>query len=141
MPQVFDVGLSGGYRRNGVMAAALFEWQHMTSGGDIRRQDAPFISKRMNATRIGVMGMYPIPKLEALAWMGLWCTPDTPAVAQARVREATLKVLTQPAVRDRMLELGFEVAAPRSIDEMIAGLKADYDRVGAVLQSIGFKPE
>lgn len=67
MPQVFDVGLSGGYRRNGKMAAALFKWQHMTSGGDIRRQDAPFVSNRMNATRIGAMGMYPIPKLEALA--------------------------------------------------------------------------
>ena len=67
MPQVFDVGLSGGYRRHGVMAAALFKWQHMTSGGDIRRQDMPFVSNRMNATRIGAMGMYPIPKLEALA--------------------------------------------------------------------------
>src|SRR5262245_32761021 len=81
------------------------------------------------------------PKLEALGWMGLWCTPDVPAAAQARVREATLKVLTQPAVRDRLLELGFDVGAPRSVDDMVAGLKADYDRVGAVLQSIGFKPE
>lgn len=81
------------------------------------------------------------PKLEALAWMGLWCTPDVPAAAQARVRTAALKVLATPAVRDRLLELGFDVGAPRSIDEMTTGLKADYDRVGAVLQSIGFKPE
>jgi tripartite-type tricarboxylate transporter receptor subunit TctC len=81
------------------------------------------------------------PKLEALGWMGLWCPPDVPAAAQARVREATLKVLTQPAVRERLLELGFDVGAPRSVSDMVAGLKADYDRVGAVLQSIGFKPE
>jgi tripartite-type tricarboxylate transporter receptor subunit TctC len=81
------------------------------------------------------------PKLEALGWMGLWCTPDTPAAAQARVREATLKVLTRPAVRERLLELGFDVGAPRSVDDIVAGLKADYERVGAVLQSIGFKPE
>ena len=81
------------------------------------------------------------PKLEALAWMGLWCTPDVPAAAQARVRTAALKVLATPAVRDRLLELGFDVGAPRSVDEMTTGLKADYDRVGAVLQSIGFKPE
>jgi len=64
-----------------------------------------------------------------------------PAAAQARVREATLKVLTQPAVRDRLLELGFDVGSPRSVDDIIAGLKADYERVGTVLQSIGFKPE
>ena len=81
------------------------------------------------------------PKLEALAWMGLWCTPDVPAPVQARLREATLKVLAQPAVRDRLLELGFDVGASRSVDEITAGLKADYERVGAVLQSIGFKPE
>jgi tripartite-type tricarboxylate transporter receptor subunit TctC len=81
------------------------------------------------------------PKLEALGWMGLWCAPDVPAAAQARVREATLKVLTQPAVRERLLELGFDVGAPRSVDDIAAGLKADYQRVGAVLQSIGFKPE
>jgi len=81
------------------------------------------------------------PKLEALAWMGLWCTPDTPAAAQARVREATLKVLARPAVRERLLELGFDVGAPRSVADIEAGLKADHERVGAVLQSIGFKPE
>lgn len=81
------------------------------------------------------------PKLEALAWMGLWCTPDTPAPAQARLREGTLKVVAQPNVRERLLELGFEVGQPRSVDEIVAGLNADYQRVGAVLQSIGFKPE
>ncbi len=81
------------------------------------------------------------PKLEALAWMGLWCAPDVPAAAQARVRESVLGVLKLPAVRERLLELGFEVGTPRSPDEMAAGLKADYERVGAVLQSIGFKPE
>lgn len=82
------------------------------------------------------------PKLEALGWMGLWCTPDVPAAAQSRVREATLKVLAQPAVRARVAELGLEVpASPPSVDDIVAGLKMDYDRVGAVLQSIGFKPE
>ena len=33
------------------------------------------------------------PQLDALAWMGLWATPDVPAAVQASVREATLKVL------------------------------------------------
>ena len=73
--------------------------------------------------------------------MGLWCTPDVPPRVQARVREATLKVLAQPAVRERLLELGFDVGSPRSVDDIQAGLQADYERVGAVLKSIGFKPE
>ncbi|MCA0244062.1 MAG: tripartite tricarboxylate transporter substrate binding protein [Proteobacteria bacterium] len=81
------------------------------------------------------------PKLEALGWMGLWCPPDVPAPVQSRVREAALKVLAQGPVRERLLELGFEVGTPRSSDEMTAGLKADFERVGAVLKSIGFKAE
>jgi len=81
------------------------------------------------------------PKLEAVAWMGLWCPPDVPAPVQQQLREATLKVLARPGARDRLLELGFDVGAPRSVAEMEAGLAADYERVGAVLKSIGFKPE
>ncbi len=81
------------------------------------------------------------PKLEALAWMGLWCQPDVPAAVQQQLRDATLKVLQQPAVRDRLLELGFDVGAGLGVAEISAGLNADYERVGAVLQSIAFKPE
>ncbi|MBK6854402.1 MAG: tripartite tricarboxylate transporter substrate binding protein [Burkholderiales bacterium] len=33
------------------------------------------------------------PQLEALAWMGLWCSPDVPAPVQARLRTATLTAL------------------------------------------------
>jgi len=81
------------------------------------------------------------PQLDALAWMGLWTTPDVPAAVQARVREATLKVLADKALATKMLDTGFEVGQPRSVDDMAKGLKADYERVGGVLQSIGFKPE
>ena len=81
------------------------------------------------------------PQLEALAWMGLWTTPDSPAAVQTRAREAVLKLLADPGLRTRMLDTGFEAGAPRTPDEMVRGLKADYDRVGAVLQSINFKPE
>ena len=81
------------------------------------------------------------PKLEALGWLGLWCPPDVPAPVQQRLRMAALKALALPGTRERLLELGFEVGAPRSVAEMEAGLAADYERVGAVLKGIGFKPE
>jgi tripartite-type tricarboxylate transporter receptor subunit TctC len=81
------------------------------------------------------------PQLDALAWMGLWSTPDVPAAVQTRVRDAALKVLSDPALRTRMLDTGFEAGLPRTTEEMVKGLKTDYDRVGGVLQAIGFKPE
>ncbi|WP_284617676.1 Bug family tripartite tricarboxylate transporter substrate binding protein [Aquabacterium humicola] len=81
------------------------------------------------------------PQLEAVAWMGLWSKPDVPAALQQRVREATLKALAQPGVKERLAEVGFEPGQPRSVDEMGKALRADYERVGALLKSIDFKPE
>jgi tripartite-type tricarboxylate transporter receptor subunit TctC len=81
------------------------------------------------------------PQMEAIGWMGLWSTPDAPAAVQARVREAMLKVLADPALRARMLDTGFEAGLPRTTEEMVAELKSDYERVGRILQSIGFRPE
>ncbi len=81
------------------------------------------------------------PQLEAIAWLGLWTTPDVPSPIQARLRDVMLKALADPAMRTRMLDTGFDVGLPRSQDEMMRGLKADHDRVGAVLKAIGFKPE
>jgi tripartite-type tricarboxylate transporter receptor subunit TctC len=81
------------------------------------------------------------PQLEAVAWMGLWVKPDLPTPLQAQIREAALKALAQPVVHDRLQEVGFEVGQPRTPEQLSAALKADYERVGTVLQSVGFKPE
>ena len=81
------------------------------------------------------------PQLEAVAWMGLWTTPDVPAFVHARLRDATLKVLAQPQMRERLKDIGFEVGQPRTSDEMSKSLRADYERVGAMLKAINFKPE
>ena len=81
------------------------------------------------------------PQLETIAWMGLWVKPDMPAALQAQIRDAALKSLAAPSVRERLQEVGFEPPQPRTPDELSASLKADSERVGAVLKSIGFKPE
>ena len=81
------------------------------------------------------------PQLEAIAWMGLWVPPDLPAPLQAQIRDAALKAVAQPGARERLQDVGFEPGQPRTPDELAAALKADYDRVGEVLQAIGFKPE
>ena len=54
---------------------------------------------------------------------------------------ATLKVLAQPQMRERLKDIGFEVGQPRSSDEMSKSLRTDYERVGAMLKAINFKPE
>ena len=69
MPEVFDYIVSGGYYKHGLMAYGFMEQQRTQGGGDIRRQDVPFISNHVNFSRVGALVMYPlpIPKLHNLA--------------------------------------------------------------------------
>lgn len=50
-------------------------------------------------------------------------------------------MLATPAVRARLQDIGFEPGQPRSPEELTKSLGADYQRMGAVLKSIDFKPE
>jgi hypothetical protein len=68
MPGVFDYVASAGYLKDGLMATLSLSQQRTNGGGDIRRQDMPFVSNRVNFTRVGGMVMYPLPKLRPLVF-------------------------------------------------------------------------
>jgi hypothetical protein len=67
MPEVIDFTVHTGYMKHGLMAAVTYSHQRVLGGGDIRRQDMPFASNRMNFNRIGGMAMVPVPGLRDLA--------------------------------------------------------------------------
>jgi len=81
------------------------------------------------------------PQLEALAWVGLWVNPGMPAGVQSRLRDAALKFMAQASTEARLREIGLEAGLPRTPEELTRSLRADYERIGAVLKSIDFKPE
>ena len=81
------------------------------------------------------------PQLTTIAWMALWATPDVPVAVQERLREAALRVMATPEARTRLMEAGFEPGQKRSTADMQDALRSDHERVGALLKSIGFKPE
>jgi hypothetical protein len=68
MPNISDYELSVGYLKHDLNTHLTFSQQTTHGGGDIRRQDAPFVSNRVNFTRVGAMAMYPIPKINAVAF-------------------------------------------------------------------------
>ncbi|HSW16114.1 MAG TPA: tripartite tricarboxylate transporter substrate binding protein [Ramlibacter sp.] len=81
------------------------------------------------------------PQINGVGWIGLWATPDVPADVQARVREATHKVLQQPRVIERFAELGQDVGQPQSAEELAKSLRTASDKQAALLKSIGFQAE
>ena len=54
--------------KRGLMTAVSFTKQNTLGGGDIRRQDMPFLSNQMDFFRVGAMVMHPVPKLQPLAF-------------------------------------------------------------------------
>jgi hypothetical protein len=68
MPDVADYVVSAGYLKRGLMTTLSFSQQRTQGGGDIRRQDMPFVSNRMNFSKVGGMVMYPLPKLRDLGF-------------------------------------------------------------------------
>jgi len=67
MHNVFDLFASVGYIKNGLQAELNFMQQNTLGGGDIRRQDMPFVSNKMNYSKMGALVMYYLPQVKNLA--------------------------------------------------------------------------
>jgi tripartite-type tricarboxylate transporter receptor subunit TctC len=81
------------------------------------------------------------PAMTQVIWVGLWVASDVPAPVQARLREAALKALQQPTVRERLTGLGMVPGLPASPDELARSLRVASERQAALLKSANFKPE
>ena len=68
MPDVADWTASIGYLKHDLNAFVGYTQQRTQGGGDIRRQDMPFVSNRVNFSRVSAMAMYPVPKINAIAF-------------------------------------------------------------------------
>ncbi|MEO5976975.1 MAG: transporter [Chryseolinea sp.] len=70
MPNVFDLFLSAGYHVGALQAQLQYTQMNTLGGGDIRRQDMPFVSNRMNTQRLGALVMYYLPRPRGFAVRG-----------------------------------------------------------------------
>jgi len=67
MPNMFDIFGSIGYLKGPLQVEADYIQQNTLGGGDIRRQDMPFVSNRMNFIKTGALVMYYPPQVKNLA--------------------------------------------------------------------------
>jgi len=68
MPNVLDYSVTAGITRGKWRVPLTLVQQRTLGGGDIRRQDMPFVSNRVNFSRVGGMAMYPVPKFRTVAF-------------------------------------------------------------------------
>jgi len=84
MPNQFSYNVAAGYRKNNTTIVGTFAQQQTRGGGDIRRQDMPFVSNRMNFSKAGISIAYPVPRIKELQyWFGYTNTFQGRNVGQA----------------------------------------------------------
>jgi hypothetical protein len=66
MPDVADLALVGGFQRGPLCIPLMLVAQRTLGGGDIRRQDMPFVSNRMDWTRLQGRVMVWLPRVPVL---------------------------------------------------------------------------
>jgi hypothetical protein len=62
MPDVIDYTVRAGYWKHGLYAPVSFTQVITLGGSDIRRQDMPFVSNRMDSSRLDALAMYYLKK-------------------------------------------------------------------------------
>ncbi len=97
MPNVADYVIAAGYQRAGFLITLPYTTQRTLGGGDIRRQDMPFVSNRMNFSKLEARAQYTLPKLKvASVWLGASRVLDGRNVGQSTGYMAGLVLAGRP---------------------------------------------
>jgi len=84
-----------------------------------------------------------VPGLHFPFWHGLWAPKGTPKDVVAKLNAAISDALADPVVRQKLIDLGHEIAAPAQ--QTPAGLyavhKADVDRWWPIIKAADIKPQ
>ncbi len=81
-----------------------------------------------------------LPGYEAYSWAGLWVPAATPRDVVARLNADAARAFSDPAVKERLLGQGAEVA-PGSPEQFGAFVKAELAKWAAVIKRAGIKPD
>src|SRR5215471_1298732 len=84
-----------------------------------------------------------VPGLHLPFWNGMWAPAGTPADIIARLNGAVRRALADPAVRQRLTNVGLEIPPPQdqSPDALGALQKAEIDKWWPVIKAAGIKAQ
>lgn len=84
-----------------------------------------------------------VPGLHMSVWSGLWAPKGTPKDVVAKLNSAVREALADPAVRQRLAEMGQEIFPPdQQTPQALAALqKAEIERWSPIIKEAGVKAE
>jgi len=83
------------------------------------------------------------PGIYISTWFGLWAPKGTPADVVARLTSATMEALADPAVRQRLSDLGQEIPPPeqQTAAALAAHLASELEKWTPIIKDAGIKVE
>ena len=84
-----------------------------------------------------------MPKISWSAWYGLFAPKGTPKQIVGKLNAAAVGGLADPAVRSRLIDLGFEIFPHEQQTPEVLGalVKADAEKWWPLIKEFGIKPE
>ncbi|MBI3919227.1 MAG: hypothetical protein HY322_19720 [Betaproteobacteria bacterium] len=77
---------------------------------------------------------------EVLTWFGILAPAATPREIVSRLNSEILRIVSQPAVSQQLLKMGFEIV-PNTPQEYADFLRQEHARWGKVVKDLGLKAE
>jgi tripartite-type tricarboxylate transporter receptor subunit TctC len=139
---------------NPVMQALLageYDWTFTTPdqglpqirAGRIKAYAITAKSRMIHAPNVPTTDEAGLPEFYLSYWHGLWAPKGTPSEVVAKLNAAVVAALAEPAVRQRLDDLGQEIFPPaqQSPETLGALQKAEIEKWWPIIKAAGIKPE
>jgi tripartite-type tricarboxylate transporter receptor subunit TctC len=80
------------------------------------------------------------PELDYANWFGVVVSSKVPPQVADRLHRAIEKAADAQAVRDRIVDLGFEVVPSQGIGQLAQSVRTDYERNAAIVKKFNITP-
>ncbi len=94
-------------------------------------QRSPFLPDVPTMQENGVAGY------ELSTWIGVSTVARTPDAIVQRMYEATVSMLADPAIRNRLTSIGFDITPLTTPADMVALHRAEFEKWPAILRAVG----
>ena len=111
-------------------------------GGSVRAYAVTSEERIAAAPDIPTLAEMGLPAASWTAWCGIFAPKGTPKEIVSKLNAAAVEALADPAVRSRLVDLGYEIfPRDRQTPEALGALvKADAERTWPIIKAAGIKP-
>jgi tripartite-type tricarboxylate transporter receptor subunit TctC len=112
----------------------------LVKGGEVRAIGVTSAARSAAAPNIPTLAEQGLPGFDATSWFALLAPAGLPRDVQLRISAETVRVLNSPDVKDKLFQLGLEVA-PGTPEALASLIQTETTKWAKVVKESGAKPD